>query len=652
MNDILQELNPPQREAVLNTEGPLLILAGAGSGKTRVITNRIAYLITEKNVSPHNILAITFTKKAAGEMRNRVEDLTGMRGFMWISTFHSACLKILRIENRYIPYEQGFSVSNTDETERCIKNILKDFSIDSKQFPAKYIANLISEAKDKLISPENAYGHFVKEKHFTGRDGDIVQRIYEEYQKRLLSSNTMDYGDIIFECVKLFENNPEILRKYGERFKYIMVDEYQDTNKAQYIFVQLLSSVSRNICVVGDDDQSIYGWRGADIANILNFEDDFPETNIIKLEQNYRSSKYILDGANAVISHNIQRHEKKLWTEDESDEKISVHSSYSDLDEVDFISDKIAEGIKKGKHYKDFAVLYRANYLSRKIEECFIKRGIQYKLLSGTEFYDRMEIQDMVSYLKVISNNYADMPLLRIINVPKRKIGATTVEKVRQYALERDISLFSALEDCEKIEGISAATKKNILGFTDMIRHFSEKAKTKKTSLIFKELLSEIAYIEDLKSRKEENTQARIENIEEFENTIAEFERGYTQNEEDVSQLSAFLENIALYTDTEKYNKDDDAVLLMTVHSAKGLEFENVFLTAFEENIFPSYMSLADEDINGIEEERRLCYVAMTRAKKKLYITCSSSRMSRGQFVYNMPSRFLEDIPREYITEE
>ena len=652
MNDILQELNPPQREAVLNTEGPLLILAGAGSGKTRVITNRIAYLITEKNVSPHNILAITFTKKAAGEMRNRVEDLTGMRGFMWISTFHSACLKILRIENRYIPYEQGFSVSNTDETERCIKNILKDFSIDSKQFPAKYIANLISEAKDKLISPENAYGHFVKEKHFTGRDGDIVQRIYEEYQKRLLSSNTMDYGDIIFECVKLFENNPEILRKYGERFKYIMVDEYQDTNKAQYIFVQLLSSVSRNICVVGDDDQSIYGWRGADIANILNFEDDFPETNIIKLEQNYRSSKYILDGANAVISHNIQRHEKKLWTEDESDEKISVHSSYSDLDEVDFISDKIAEGIKKGKHYKDFAVLYRANYLSRKIEECFIKRGIQYKLLSGTEFYDRMEIQDMVSYLKVISNNYADMPLLRIINVPKRKIGATTVEKVRQYALERDISLFSALEDCEKIEGISAATKKNILGCTDMIRHFSEKANTKKTSLIFKELLSEIAYIEDLKSRKEENTQARIENIEEFENTIAEFERGYTQNEEDVSQLSAFLENIALYTDTEKYNKDDDAVLLMTVHSAKGLEFENVFLTAFEENIFPSYMSLADEDINGIEEERRLCYVAMTRAKKKLYITCSSSRMSRGQFVYNMPSRFLEDIPREYITEE
>lgn len=652
MNDILQELNPPQREAVLNTEGPLLILAGAGSGKTRVITNRIAYLITEKNVSPHNILAITFTKKAAGEMRNRVEDLTGMRGFMWISTFHSACLKILRIENRHLPYEQGFSVSNTDETERCIKNILKDLSIDSKQFPAKYIANIISDAKDKLISPENAYSYFVREKHFTGRDGDIIQRIYEEYQKRLLGSNTMDYGDIIFECVKLLEEKPEILQKYGERFKYIMVDEYQDTNKAQYVFVKLISSLNHNICVVGDDDQSIYGWRGADITNILNFEEDFPETHIVKLEQNYRSSRYILDGANAVISHNIQRHEKKLWTEDESDEKISVHSSYSDLDEVDFISDKIAKGIKKGKHYKDFAVLYRANYLSRKIEECFIKRGIQYKLLSGTEFYDRMEIQDMVSYLKVISNNYADMPLLRIINVPKRKIGATTVEKVRQYALERDISLFSALEDCEKIEGISAATKKNILGFTDMIRHFSEKAKTKKTSLIFKELLSEIAYIEDLKSRKEENTQARIENIEEFENTIAEFERGYTQNEEDVSQLSAFLENIALYTDTEKYNKDDDAVLLMTVHSAKGLEFENVFLTAFEENIFPSYMSLADEDINGIEEERRLCYVAMTRAKKKLYITCSSSRMSRGQFVYNMPSRFLEDIPREYITEE
>ncbi|MDO4299882.1 MAG: DNA helicase PcrA [Clostridia bacterium] len=638
IQDKLNSLNDMQRQAVLTTEGPLLLLAGAGSGKTRVLTHRIAYLI-EQGVRPFNILAITFTNKAAREMKERVSAITPQGDEVWVSTFHSTCVRILRREIDKIGYSSKFSIYDADDSERLIKDILKEHNISDKVYPVKMIMSVIGGQKDQMLGPVD-YMKSV-EKDFRMRK---VADVYAIYQERLKENNALDFDDLIFKTVELFRKRPDILDKYRERFKYIMVDEYQDTNGSQYQLVKLLASKYNNLCVVGDDDQSIYGWRGADIKNILDFEKDFNNTVVIKLEQNYRSTGLILESANAVIKNNRTRKAKALWTEAGEGAKLKFHNASGDREEAKYICDTIDKGIMEGKKYSDFAVLYRNNALSRIIEEQLVKTGIPYRLFGGTRFYDRREIRDIMCYLKVLNNPNDDIAIKRIINVPKRSIGDTTVAKVAEYAAENHLSFYMALCGCENIDSLSSRAKTSLQKFISLLNDFSIDAEELSVPDLIEKIIDETGYKAELEAVNTDESLGRLENIVELVNKAAEFE----ENNEG-AELAQFLEEVALVADVDGFTEGDDTAVLMTLHSSKGLEFDTVFIAGFEESIFPGFRAMQDGTGMEMEEERRLCYVGITRAKKELYLTAAKNRLQHGQRVYNMPSRFLKEIPSKFI---
>ena len=629
-------LNTEQKEAVFHTEGPLLILAGAGSGKTRVITHRIAYMVEEMGVRPWNILAITFTNKAAGEMKERVQDIVGFGADqIWVSTFHSTCVRILRRHIDQLGYDTNFTIYDSDDQKNVMKEVLKRLEIDPKQLKERTVLSAISKAKDSLVSPEefrlNSLGDYRQEK---------IASAYEEYQKTLKKSNALDFDDLINLTVELFKNNPSILEQYQERFRYICVDEYQDTNMAQFEFVRLLSSKYRNLCVVGDDDQSIYKFRGANIKNILDFEDFFPDAKVIKLEQNYRSTKYILEAANGVIQNNTERKEKALWTGKEKGERLHFRQFDSAFEEAEYIAfDIIKKKRQTETEYGDCAVLYRTNAQSRILEERFVREGIPYDLVGGTNFYSRKEIKDMLAYLKTIDNGKDDLAVKRIINVPKRGIGATTLQKVQNYAIEENISFFQAISEAERIPGLGKSSGK-LIAFANMIQVFRSKVKIYGLKNLMEDILNITEYREYLKENEEEDAEDRIENINELITKITVYE-----NEQEEPNLSGFLEEVALVAEIDSVEEDSNRVLLMTLHSAKGLEFPVVYLAGMEDGIFPSYMTIMDEDPTAIEEERRLAYVGITRAMEELTLTAARSRMIRGETQYNPVSRFLREIP-------
>ncbi len=638
IQDKINSLNPMQKQAVLTTEGPLLLLAGAGSGKTRVLTHRIAYLI-EQGVRPFNILAITFTNKAAREMKERVAAITPQGDQVWVSTFHSTCVRILRREIDKIGYSSRFSIYDASDSERLIKDILKENNISEKSYSPKMIAAEIGSQKDQMKTPVD----YLKavEKDFRQRK---IAEIYAIYQDRLKENNALDFDDLIFKTVELFNKRPDVLDKYQERFRYIMVDEYQDTNGAQYQLIRLLAEKYNNLCVVGDDDQSIYGWRGADISNILNFEKDFKNTTVIKLEQNYRSTGAILDAANAVIKNNRARKAKALWTEAEEGNKLKFHNAAGDREEAKYICSVIDEGIADGKSYSDFAVLYRNNALSRAIEEQLVRSGIPYRLFGGTRFYDRMEIKNVLSYLKVLNNPNDDIALKRIINVPKRSIGDTTVAKILEYAAENGISFYMALCGYEKIDSLSTRAKTALERFISLLNDLSIDAEELSAADLIEKVVEETGYKAELEAANTDEARGRLENIDELVNKAVDYEEN-----NDEAGLSQFLEEVALVADVDGFTEDQDTVVLMTLHSSKGLEFDTVFIAGFEESIFPGFRAMQDGTGIEMEEERRLCYVGITRAKKQLYLTAAKNRMQHGQRVYNMPSRFLKEIPSRFI---
>ncbi len=637
MSNLLNNLNPAQKEAVKTTEGPLLLLAGAGSGKTGVLTKRIAYLI-ENGVRPFNIMAITFTNKAAGEMKQRVAAATPYGNDVWISTFHSSCVRILRREINILGYETHFSIYDADDSQRLIKDILKKLNINEKNFSPKSIANEISSLKNNLISAAS-YKKTVENDYRM----KTISNVYTKYQSYLKQNNALDFDDLIFKTVQIFMQYPDILEKYQERFKYILIDEYQDTNACQYSLIRLLSAKYKNICVVGDDDQSIYGFRGADIRNILNFEKDFTGAAIIKLEQNYRSTETILKAANNVIKNNIGRKSKTLWTDKGKGEKIKFYRANNDLDETLFIADEIKKAVENGGKYSDFAILYRNNSLSRTIEDRLVKNAIPYRLFGGVPFYSRKEIKDVLGYMKLLYNPYDNTNIQRIINVPKRGIGASTLDKLTAFADENNISLYESLFRIEEITELKTRTKK-INEFINIIEELKEFSKTSSIYDLINEILSKTGYINELQTEGTEEANGRIENLNELLSKAIEFE-----NISEEPSLSSFLEEVALVADIDNYSEDSDTVVLMTIHSSKGLEFPTVFLIGFEEGIFPSYRSTLDPSPSAVEEERRLCYVAITRAKEKLYITCAKSRLQNGQYNSNLPSRFFDELPMELL---
>ncbi len=640
MSDLTSKLNPSQKEAVLKTEGPLLLLAGAGSGKTRVLTHRIAYLI-EQGVKPYNIMAITFTNKAAKEMKERVEKITPYGKDVWVSTFHSSCVRILRRDIDRLGYTSQFTIYDSDDSERLIKNIIKELNINEKNFVPKAVMSEISSQKNELISAAS-YREIASDDFRMS----TISKIYTEYQKRLKQNNALDFDDLIFKTVQLFAQNPDILDKYRERFLYIMVDEYQDTNSCQYNLIRQLSSKYRNLCVVGDDDQSIYGWRGANIRNILDFEKDFQNAAVIKLEQNYRSTQTILDTANAVIKNNYSRKAKELWTDNEKGNKIKFRKGENDLDEALFIAQEIQNGKENGREYKDFAILYRNNALSRVIEDRLVKSSIPYRLLGGVPFYSRKEIKDIMYYLKLLYNPLDDIALRRVINVPKRGIGDTTVEKLALYSNENEISLYESLLQVNEIPELKTRGKK-LTEFSKLISDLQEDALSLNISTLIETVMDKTGYREELEKEGTDEAQGRIENLNELISKAAEFEE-----HSEKADLASFLEEVALIADIDSYSENDDTVVLMTLHSSKGLEFPIVFMAGFEEGIFPSYRSTLSDNPNAIEEERRLCYVGITRAKKQLYITCAKSRMQHGNYISNAPSRFLKEIPADLIENE
>lgn len=637
---IYDTLNQEQKEAVFHTQGPLLILAGAGSGKTRVITHRIAYLIEEMGVKPWNILAITFTNKAAGEMRNRVDELVGFGADqIWVSTFHSTCVRILRRHIERLGYDTGFTIYDTDDQKTVIKDICKRLQLDTKQYKERSLLGAISSAKDELIGSEefalNAYGDFRQQK---------IAEVYREYQQALKKNNALDFDDLIVKTVELFKSNPEILDNYQERFRYIMVDEYQDTNTAQFELVRLLAVKYRNLCVVGDDDQSIYKFRGANISNILDFEKHFSDARIIKLEQNYRSTQTILDAANEVIRNNVERKDKALWTSQDMGNRIHFRQFDTAYEEAEYIAlDIMGKWRRKEADYGDCAILYRTNAQSRILEERFVHEGIPYDLVGGTNFYARREIKDMLAYLKTIDNGKDDLAVKRIINVPKRGIGAATLTKVQGYASEAGIGFFDALRQAESIPGLGKSAGK-LVGFVNMMEVFRTKAKLCSLKKLFEDILETTGYLEALKEADEEDTEDRIENINELISKAAAFEE---LNPE--AGLSEFLEEVALVADIDRIEEDSNRVLLMTLHSAKGLEFSQVYLAGMEDGIFPGYMSIIDDDPTAIEEERRLAYVGITRAMKDLTLTSARMRMLRGETQYNPVSRFVREIPEHLM---
>ena len=642
MSDIYSTLNPQQQEAVYHTEGPLLILAGAGSGKTRVLTHRIAYLIDEKGVNPWNILAITFTNKAASEMRERVDKIVGFGSeSIWVSTFHSTCVRILRRHIDRLGFDNRFAIYDTEDQKTLMKEICRKLNIDTKIYKERSLLAQISHAKDELITPDemelNAGGDFNKKK---------VAAVYREYQASLRKNNALDFDDLIVKTVELFQNCGDVLESYQERFKYIMVDEYQDTNTAQFELIRLLALKYQNLCVVGDDDQSIYKFRGANIYNILNFEHHFPDATVIKLEQNYRSTQNILDAANAVIANNQGRKEKRLWTDNGAGDKITFEQLDTAAEEADFVARDIARRVRKGEYqYKDCAILYRTNAQSRLFEERFITANIPYKIFGGVNFYARKEVKDLLAYLKTIDNGQDDLAVRRIINIPKRGIGAASINKVALYAQEQEISFYDALCVAEQVPGLGKAATK-IRPFVLFIQSMKAKAKLLSVADLLQEVIETTGYVRELEAEGTDEAEARIENIDELISKAVDYAEG-----EEAPTLNGFLENVALVADIDSFDENSDYVVLMTLHSAKGLEFPNVYLAGLEDGLFPSYMSITSDNSQAeIEEERRLAYVGITRAKKNLTITSARVRMVRGQTQYGKVSRFVREIPPELLS--
>lgn len=636
----LEGLNTQQQEAVCHFQGPLLILAGAGSGKTRVLTNRIAWLIEEQGVNPWNIMAITFTNKAAGEMRERVDRMVGFGGdAVWVSTFHSTCVRILRRYIDRLGYGSNFTIYDGDDQKTLMKDICRQLQIDTKIYKERALLAAISAAKDEMVGPEeyqlNAQGDFTKMK---------IAQVYQEYQRQLKKNNALDFDDLICKTVELFQTCKDVLEHYQERFQFIMVDEYQDTNTAQFQFVSILASKYQNLCVVGDDDQSIYKFRGANIGNILNFERYFPDTKVIKLEQNYRSTQNILNAANAVIANNQGRKEKSLWTANGAGEKVHFRQFISGYEEAEFIAGDIARQVQTGIcEYRDIAVLYRTNAQSRMFEEKFLLSNIPYKIIGGIHFYARKEIKDLLSYLKTIDNGGDDLAVKRILNVPKRGIGAATVGKVEEYARVNDMSFYEALKKAREIPGMGRSAAK-IEPFVTLIQSLRAKAEFYSIKELLEDVIEQTGYVKELEAEDTDEARDRIENIEELVSKAAAYDE--TQEK---SNLSEFLEEVALVADVDSLDGEGSKVVLMTLHSAKGLEFPHVYLAGMEEGLFPSYMCITSDDPTDVEEERRLCYVGITRAMKELTITSAKMRMLRGQTQYNRLSRFVKEIPEELL---
>ena len=642
---IYDSLNEQQKEAVCHTEGPLLILAGAGSGKTRVLTHRIAYLIEEKGVNPWNILAITFTNKAAGEMRERVDSIVGFGAeSIWVSTFHSMCVRILRRYIDRLGYDTNFTIYDADDQKTLMKDVCKYLKIDTKMLKERTILGAISSAKDEMVTPEEfalrAEGDYMQKK---------IAQAYTEYEKQLRANNALDFDDLLLKTVQLFQTQPDVLESYQERFRYIMVDEYQDTNTVQFMLVSILAGKYKNLCVVGDDDQSIYKFRGANIKNILNFEQVFPNTKVIKLEQNYRSTTTILDAANAVIRNNKGRKAKALWTQNGLGTPIQFRQFDTAFDEAEYIVNNIKNEVNSGKRsYHDFAVLYRTNAQSRMFEEKLVVSNVPYRIVGGINFYARREIKDLLAYLKTIDNGRDDLAVRRIINVPKRGIGLTTINRVQEYAAEREIGFYDALVGAHSIPAIGRSAGK-LESFVALIEQLKAESANMSISKLMDEIIELTGYVEELQADTDEEAQSRIENIEEFKNKIIAYEE-LCEAEGTKVTLSGFLEEVALVADIDSLDEDTDYVVLMTLHSAKGLEFPHVYLVGMEDGLFPSYMSVTSDDPSDIEEERRLCYVGITRAKEELTLTCARRRMVRGETQYNRMSRFMQEIPPELLS--
>ena len=640
---IYDTLNEPQREAVLHVDGPLLILAGAGSGKTRVLTHRIAYLIEELGVNPWNILAITFTNKAAGEMRQRVDDLVGFGSeSIWVSTFHSMCVRILRRFIDRLGYDSSFTIYDTDDQKTLMKAVCKKIDIDTKHFKERMLLSVISSAKNEMILPEefelNAGGDFAQLK---------IAKVYREYEAQLKANNALDFDDLLVKTVQLLQTQPDVCENYQERFRYIMVDEYQDTNTVQFKLVSLLAGKYRNLCVVGDDDQSIYKFRGANIRNILDFEKEYPDAKVIKLEQNYRSTENILNAANGVISNNRGRKDKTLWTANGEGEKIGLRQFDTAYDEAEFIAEDIKREVQSGALYNDSAVLYRTNAQSRLLEEKFIAMNIPYKIVGGINFYARREIKDILAYLKTVDNGQDDLSVRRIINVPKRGIGLTTINRIQEAADARGISFYEALLAPEMIPGVGRSASK-LDSFAALIEYFKGQAEKESLTDLLNEILDMTGYTQNLEADDEIDAESRLQNIEELLNKAAAYEEDCADRDEKAT-LSGFLEEVALVADIDSLEEDQDYVVLMTLHSAKGLEFPHVYLAGMEDGLFPSYMTITGDDPEELEEERRLCYVGITRAEQKLTLTCARKRMVRGETQYNPPSRFVREIPQEVL---
>ena len=640
---VYDTLNKPQKEAVFHTEGPLLILAGAGSGKTRVLTHRIAYLIEEKGVNPWNILAITFTNKAAEEMRQRVDSLVGIGAeSIWVSTFHSMCVRILRRYIDRLGYDNRFTIYDTDDQKTLMKEVCRKTDIDTKRFKERMLLSVISSAKNEMILPEefelNAGGDFVQLK---------IAKVYKEYEAQMRANNALDFDDLLVKTVQLLETQPDVRENYQERFRYIMVDEYQDTNTVQFRLVSLLAGKYRNLCVVGDDDQSIYKFRGANIRNILDFEKEFSDAKVIKLEQNYRSVGNVLEVANSVIRNNKGRKEKTLWTDNEKGEKIRLRQFDTAYDEAQFIAEDIKDETAQGANYSDHAVLYRTNAQSRLLEEKFVAMNIPYKIVGGINFYSRREIKDVLSYLKTIDNGKDDLAVRRIINVPKRGIGLTTINRIQESAAARGIGFYDALSAPDLIPGIGRSASK-LDSFAALIEYFKGRSEESGVTDLLTEVIEKTGYTESLEADDPEELEARVQNIDELVSKAAVYEESCSDRGERPT-LSGFLEEVALVADIDSVAEDRDYVILMTLHSAKGLEFPHVYLAGMEDGLFPSYMSISGDDPEELEEERRLCYVGVTRAEEKLTLTCARMRLVRGERQYNSMSRFIKEMPSALI---
>ena len=619
--ELIEGLNPQQKEAVLHTEGPLLVLAGAGSGKTRVITHRIAYLIQEKGVAPWNILSLTFTNKAAKEMRDRIEAIIGARVLdIWCGTFHSCCVRILRREIERLGFNRDFVIYDTDDQETLIKDCLERLGYNEKNFPPKQILAYIGRAKDELINPEaysiNAASDFRLRK---------ISNIYTLYQKKLKANNALDFDDILLHTLKIFDENPDVLAYYQEKFKYILVDEYQDTNTAQYMLVSMLAKKHRNICVVGDDDQSIYGWRGANMRNILDFEKHFQGCRVIKLEQNYRSTERILEAANNVIKNNFGRKPKILWTKNSAGEPVYVYRAYDEKDEADFAAGMIRDAVTRGENeYGDFAVLYRINAQSRVFEDAFIRMGVPYRLIGAHRFYDRREIKDIIAYLRAVNNPHDDISLKRIINVPRRGIGKVTLDRAEQLAYDNGVSIYSILKEAYRINELARASAK-IKSFVELLVNLRTLAEYLDLTELIKEVIDQSGIVKELEQEDTVEARTRIENIREFQSVVLDFVRN---SEEENPGLNDFLAHVSLIADVDNMDNGQDKVVLMTMHSAKGLEFPVVFLAGMEEGVFPSYRSIGEE--SEMEEERRLCYVGITRAKENFSLLWQNPELFSG----------------------